>query len=211
MLKPASSRTSSLPSSHALSTALLALGLLAVASLTLPQKAAAQSLNARHAPISAHAAQDAVSRGATVLDVRAEAAFASGSLPGAVSLPSLANAPAHELAGKLSAAGVDLSREVLLLGDAGSDAVQSLHQALARVSSGQVLWLVGGLTEWQAAGGTVIANATPRSRHAVPQRLVNLPASGSATESLVGAAPQRRDASFKPAQVAELYGYARLY
>jgi 3-mercaptopyruvate sulfurtransferase SseA len=70
----------------------------------------------------------------------------------------------------VSASGIDLSREVVIYGHAGDAQAQALYAALQSVATGRVHWLVGGIEEWQAAGGPVAARASTRAP--VPQHLV---------------------------------------
>jgi rhodanese-related sulfurtransferase len=120
--------------------------------------------------VSADDAHNAVARGAFVVDVRSAPAFDQGHLPLAVSLASDAAAlPLAQLAQVLSQAGIDTSRTVVVVGEAGDANAAALWQRLAQVSSGRVLWLVGGVTEWQMRG---YALSTERVTHApVPQFL----------------------------------------
>jgi rhodanese-related sulfurtransferase len=120
--------------------------------------------------VSADDAHDAVARGAFVVDLRSASAFDMGHLPSAVSLASdTAALPVSQLSQVLSQAGIDTSRTVVVVGEAGDANAAALWQRLAQVSSGRVLWLVGGVTEWQMRG---FALSTERVAHApVPQFL----------------------------------------
>jgi rhodanese-related sulfurtransferase len=103
--------------------------------------------------VSADDARLAIAQGAYVLDVRSAAQFDAGHLPQASALPSDAAAlPVNELAALLTQAGIDSARTMLVVGDAGDAAAQALWQRLAQVTSGRVLWLVGGVQEWQMRG-----------------------------------------------------------
>jgi rhodanese-related sulfurtransferase len=131
----------------------------------------ALSVQARTAQaVSADDAHDALARGAFVVDLRSASEFEKGHLPLAVPLASdAARLPLTQLAEVLSQAGVDTSRTVLVVGEAGDANAAALWQRLAQVSSGRVLWLVGGVTEWQMRG---FALSTERVAHApVPQFL----------------------------------------
>jgi rhodanese-related sulfurtransferase len=120
--------------------------------------------------VSADDAQAALSNGAFVLDVRSEAQFAAGHLRSAARLPTdSATRPLNELAALLSQAGADTSRTVLIVGEAGDANAQALWQRLAGVASGRVLWLVGGVTEWQMTGRPLSQEAV--THKAVPQFL----------------------------------------
>ena len=122
-------------------------------------------------PVSALVAERFVAQGALVVDVRSAAAFAQGSLPGAVVwMAGAGEVSVQELERHVSRAGIDLSRTVVVLGDAGDPRAQALWQQLAQYASGRVLWLVGGVQEWQMAG---FALATTQIAHKpVPQTLV---------------------------------------
>ena len=120
--------------------------------------------------VSADDAHVAVSQGAFVLDVRSVSQFSAGRLHGAAHLPSdAAQRPLNELAALLSQAGVDSSRTVLIVGEAGDANAQALWQRLAQVASGRVLWLVGGVAEWQMTGRPLSQDVV--AHKAVPQFL----------------------------------------
>ncbi len=120
--------------------------------------------------VSADDAQAAVSQGAYVLDVRSSTQFASGHLPSAMQLPiDAAQRPLNELAALLSQAGADSSRTLLIVGEAGDANAQALWQRLAQVASGRVLWLVGGVQEWQMTGKPLSQDTV--AHKAVPQFL----------------------------------------
>ena len=163
----------------------------------------------RHQAVSAHAAQVALTRHAVVLDVRDAPSFAAAHLPGSVSIPFAQTLGDSALAASLSTAGVDLSREVLLVGDAGCPAAHALHQRLSAVASGRVLWLVGSLQEWLAVGAPT-AQGAAISRLPVPQHLVALPAGALAEPVKTMAAAQRQSAA-TDSQTPNLYSFARLY
>jgi 3-mercaptopyruvate sulfurtransferase SseA len=120
--------------------------------------------------VSADDAHTAIAQGAYVMDVRSAQHFAAGHLPQAATLPADAAAlPLQELAALLAQAGIDSSRTMLVVGDAGDANAQALWQRLAQVTSGRVLWLVGGVQEWQMRGHALTAQII--TRPAVPQFL----------------------------------------
>ncbi len=120
--------------------------------------------------VSADDAQAAIAQGAFVVDVRSSAAFAQGHLSQAASLPAdAAQLPLQNLAALLSKAGIDSSRIVLVVGEPGDANAQALWQRLAAVTSGRVLWLVGGVQEWQMRGH--VLTTAVASRFQVPQFL----------------------------------------
>ncbi len=152
--------------------------LLLAASLSLLLCAPAHAGNA--SAVSADDAHTALVQGAFVVDVRAAQDFAQGRLAQAVSLPQdAAQLPLQDLAALLSQAGVDSSRTVLIVGDAGGANAQALWARLAQVSSGRVLWLVGGVQEWQMRGHVLTTQVA--SRLPVPQFLApfDVPATAS--------------------------------
>lgn len=123
--------------------------------------------------VSADAAAQALARGATVVDVRSPADYRAGHLPGAVLLD--AQAATRGLAAlqeQVSRQGVDLSREVVVVGQPGDLLAQRLQQYLALYATGRVSWLVGGVHEWVLSGRPVDAAAV--ALPAVPQYLVPL-------------------------------------
>jgi len=143
-------------------------------------------LAAQADPLGAAQARDALERGAQAWDVR------SGPLAHLVPGAARADLRAWERSGALddlaravSAAGVDLSRDVVVYGAAGDARAQALVAALTQVATGQVHWLVGGIDEWQAARLPTQAQATVR--WPVPQHLVARPASEPATEPAAAA------------------------
>lgn len=130
--------------------------------------------------VSADAAQNAVAQGAYVVDVRGAAAFAQGHLAQAASLPAdAASLPLQTLAALLANAGIDSSRTVLVMGDAGDANAKALWERLAVVTSGRVLWLVGGVQEWTLRGHALTAETVSRPR--VPQYLVSFDAPASSS------------------------------
>ncbi|TAG26824.1 MAG: rhodanese-like domain-containing protein [Burkholderiales bacterium] len=129
--------------------------------------------------VSADDAHSAIVQGAFVVDVRAASEYAQGHLPQAVSLPTnAAQLSLFELAAALSKAGVDSSRTMLVVGDAGATDAQALWQRLAQITSGRVLWLVGGVQEWQMRGHVLSRDVS--TRLPVPQFLVPFDAPANA-------------------------------
>ena len=178
----------------------LAVAALAVAALVAPTVARADAM-------SADAARSALARGATAWDVRSGADIV---IVGAVRVASadlvrwLDGQGSHWLERAVSAAGIDLSRVVVVYGAAGDPRAQVLHDSLARLASGQVHWLVGGIDEWRAAGLPTAAG--PTQRLPVPQRLV-LRAAGDATSSAgMAAAGLRSGATAPPATTVATTG-----
>jgi rhodanese-related sulfurtransferase len=140
------------------------------AALLLSLFFAAQVNAGQATAVSADHAQIAIAQGAYVLDVRPAAQFAAGHLPQASALPTNAAAlPLNELATLLTQAGIDSSRTMLVVGDAGDADAQALWQRLAQVTSGRVMWLVGGVQEWQMRGHVLTTQLA--SRAPVPQFL----------------------------------------
>jgi 3-mercaptopyruvate sulfurtransferase SseA len=144
--------------------------------------------------LSAHDAQAALAGGAMAWDVREAPATL---IPGAVQVTPVAmqrwlrGEGSAALAQAVSAAGLDLSRDVVIYGVAGDAQAQALHDSLTRLASGRVRWLVGGIDEWQAAGLPTVAR--PTQRPPVPQHLVDLaPAPGElAAPALRRSGPDR--------------------
>lgn len=130
--------------------------------------------------VSADDAHAAVVHDAFVVDVRSASAFAQGHLPRATSLPSnMAQLPLAELSRLLSQAGIDSSRTMLVVGEAGDVQAQALWQRLAQVTSGRVLWLVGGVQEWQMRGHALTTDVSTRAP--VPQFLAPFDAPSNAS------------------------------
>jgi 3-mercaptopyruvate sulfurtransferase SseA len=130
--------------------------------------------------VSADDAQAAVTQGAYVLDVRPAQAYALGHLPQATLLPQdSAQRNLPELAHLLTLAGVDSSRTIVVVGEAGDPHAQALWQRLAQVAPGRVLWLVGGVPEWQMRGYALTTDVM--TRLPVPQVLVPFEASEPST------------------------------
>jgi 3-mercaptopyruvate sulfurtransferase SseA len=123
--------------------------------------------------VSAQAAAQALARGATVVDIRAQADYQQGHLPGAVRLDAQAALDSvAALQDLVSRQGVNLSRDVVVVGEPGDLLAQRLQQHMARFASGRVTWLVGGVHEWALSGRPL--ETTVVQRRAVPQYLVAL-------------------------------------
>ncbi|MCW5651696.1 MAG: hypothetical protein KIS62_18270 [Ramlibacter sp.] len=136
---------------------------------TLTAAASAQTAPA----VSAGAVAQALARGATVVDLRARADYLAGHLPGAVSLdPGEVGTDLHSLQAAVSRHGIDLSREVVLMGLPGDLRVQQLQLRLMDYATGRVDWLVGGAHEWALSGRPLEDGSV--SLPAVPQYLVAL-------------------------------------
>lgn len=140
----------------------------------------------RAEPVSAAIAEQRLQDGAQAWDVRSH----GGSLlPGAVRLVADELLDGEALARAVSAAGIDLSRDVLIYGEPGDASAQALHALAGRLASGRVDWLVGGVAEWQMGGRSVAA--TPVRRLPVPQRLVAWHDDGKAVGARMAAAARR--------------------
>jgi 3-mercaptopyruvate sulfurtransferase SseA len=141
--------------------ALLAAGLLAFAG------------QARAEVVSAEAAEQQLQIGAQAWDLRGGTGPV---LPGAAAIDArallqlLQEGDVPALSRAVSAAGLDLSRDVLIYGETGDARAQALHEALGQLATGRVFWLVGGLAEWQLSGRATAGAAV--TRLPVPQRLV---------------------------------------
>lgn len=137
--------------------------------LALPLTVAAQSEYA----LSADAAAQVLAKGAMVVDVRNPADYHAGHLPGAVN-QSMAGVPLDKqtLQAMVSSLGLDLSRDVLVVGQPGDLQAQQLQASLAVYATGRVLWLVGGTHEWVLSGRAL--ESGPVALPAVPQYLVAL-------------------------------------
>lgn len=135
----------------------------------LPQDVVA----AQASTVSADAAQAALMRGAVAVDIRSGADYLSGHLPGAISAPALAAAQdLKDLEALVSRHGIDLSREVVIVGQPGDPRAQRLQSQLASYATGRVTWLVGGVHEWALSGRPVEQQAAVLLP--VPQYLVPL-------------------------------------
>lgn len=130
------------------------------------------AVSAQPAPaVSADAAAQALARGAVVVDIRAQADYQAGHLPGAVALDASALLQDRDaLQAAVSRHGVDLSREVIVLGQPGDPRAQQVQTHLLAYASGRVSWFVGGVVEWQLSGRPLHTGTT--SRAPVPQYLV---------------------------------------
>ena len=132
--------------------------------------------------LAAPAAEAALAQGALAWDVREQPAAA---LPGALRIDAgalTAWLERHDLAalrGAVSAAGLDLSRDIVVYGDAGDLRAQALVESLQALSPGQVHWFVGGAAEWAMSGRELRAAAG--TRLPVPQWLVSPVAEGPKT------------------------------
>lgn len=161
--------------------------LLAVFAWAVPMAASADGL-------SAHDARAAMGRGAVAWDVRAAPAAL---IPGAVQIAPadlrawLESKDPVPLARAVSAAGIDLSRDVLIYGTAGDARARAVHDGLAALASGRVRWLVGGIDEWRAAGLPTVAHAAQRLP--VPQHLADLAPPGGALPAMAAAALRRSE------------------
>lgn len=114
--------------------------------------------------------QQALARGAVAWDLRSTGAV----LPGAVRIaPQALRAwrdqdDIEALSQAVSAAGLNLSAEVVLVADDDSTA-QAVAERLRPLARGRLAWLAGGAAAWQAAG--LPLDAVPSLRLPVPQRL----------------------------------------
>jgi thiosulfate/3-mercaptopyruvate sulfurtransferase len=115
--------------------------------------------------LDARAAAKAVSRGAIVWDVRSTEEYRAGHLPGAVNIGSVAEAlldektqlflPIERIAARLGAAGIDLKREIVVYGDAGSAYPYFAEWALDYFGARTVHVFHDGYEGWRAAGKPV--------------------------------------------------------
>lgn len=160
--------------------------------------------------LSADAAAQALARGARVVDIRPQVRYQAGHLPGAVALDVAAvAADVAALQAQVSRLGIDLSREVVIVGEPGDPQALRLLQQLANYATGQVAWLVGGTHEW-ALGGRPLHTGVTRLP-AVPQHLVQLsPLAVAGTASagaprMAGAALRDTPAAPAGAAVAAAY------
>jgi rhodanese-related sulfurtransferase len=142
--------------------------------LTLAAWLLAGAVQAQQAlPVNAQDAERLLARGAVALDVRSGPAYAQGHLPGAVSAPeALAAQDKAALQALVSSLGVDLSREVLVVGELGDARAMAFAAELSRYASGRVSWLVGGVPEWRMTGRSL--SQQNQRLAAVPQFLTPL-------------------------------------
>lgn len=153
-----------------------------------------------HEAVSADAAAQAISQGAVVVDVRSDSRFAQGHLPQATRLVAAAGRySSAALARAVSDAGVDLSRTVVLVGEPGDLEAQALWRTLSVYARGRVLWLVGGIPEWQMTGRSLSTQSFVAK--AVPQHLVAL-RSEPAQSRMAGFSLRESHVSVAPAQWA---------
>lgn len=130
--------------------------------------------------LSADSAANAALRGAAVVDVRDSGEYLAGHIPGSVQIrmPS-ASDDRSSLQDLVSRNGIDLSRDVVLVGRAGDVRAQQLQSLLSEYATGRVFWLVGGVDEWRLSGRGLVTQAA--SLPPVPQYLVSLqPQTGAA-------------------------------
>jgi 3-mercaptopyruvate sulfurtransferase SseA len=115
-------------------------------------------------------AQQALARGAVAWDLRAAGAV----LPGAARIAPqalqawLMQADTAALSQAVSAVGLNLSAEVLLVADDDATA-QAVAERLRPLARGRLAWLAGGAAAWQSAG--LPLEAAPTQRLPMPQRL----------------------------------------
>jgi 3-mercaptopyruvate sulfurtransferase SseA len=152
--------------------------------------------------VSAPVAEQQLRAGAQAWDVRGGGA--GPVLPGATALDAqaclhwLRTGDVEALSRAVSGAGLNLSRTLLIYGEAGDVRAQALHEVLGRVATGRVLWLVGGIDEWQMSGRATVE--APSTRLPVPQRLVAR--EGEDTAARMAAASLRDPATGRPQQLA---------
>ncbi len=115
-------------------------------------------------------AQQALARGAVAWDLRAAGAV----LPGAARIAPqalqawLLQADTAALSQAVSAVGLNLSAEVLLVADDDATA-QAVADRLRPLARGRLAWLAGGTAAWLSAG--LPLEAAPTQRLPMPQRL----------------------------------------
>lgn len=150
------------------------------------------------ATLSATAAEQAVRRGAMVLDLRSAEAYAQGHLPGALSAPGAATTLDRAgLQALVSRLGLDLSRGTVVVGEPGEAAAQAFQAALQTYAPAPVRWLVGGVAEWQLGGRAL--QATAAQRPPVPHHLA-AHAAPNASPRMAGAS--MRDLAAPTQQIA---------
>jgi 3-mercaptopyruvate sulfurtransferase SseA len=129
---------------------------------------------ARADDLSAAAADAALSGGAPARDVRGSAD--AGALPGARRIDAqalqawLQQRDLAVLQDAVSRAGLDLSRDLVVYGEAGDPVAQALVDSLQGLSRARVHWLVGGAREWTMTGRALRPLAVGHAP--VPQHLV---------------------------------------
>jgi thiosulfate/3-mercaptopyruvate sulfurtransferase len=116
----------------------------------------------------------AMSRGAIVWDVRSSERYREGHLPGAVNIGLVATAlldektqlflPIETIAARLGAAGIDLKREIVVYGDAGSVLPYFAEFALDYFGARKVDVFHDGLDGWRAAKDPVSMAEAHRPR-----------------------------------------------
>lgn len=132
--------------------------------------------------VHAQQAQQALARGAVAWDLRSTGPV----LPGAARIAPQAlrawwdHGDIDALSQAVSAAGLNLSAEVVLVADDDRTA-QAVAERLRPLARGRLAWLAGGTAAWQAAG--LPLDAAPTWRLPMPQRL------SAAAPAQVGAAP----------------------
>ena len=172
----------------------LEIGLVCVMGLVAPW--------AQSEPVTARAAAEALTRGATAWDLRVDNTD-QVTLPGAVRVDHraleqwLRARDITALATAVSNAGIDLSREVVVFGEPGDAEAQAIVASLLEVASGKLLWLVGGLAEWQLAG-LPVQLAPSAGRYPVPQHLAMR---SDVSEAATLAAASRRAVTDRPGLV----------
>ena len=144
-----------------------------LATLSLAVSAGLSLAEAPATAVSADTANAAMVRGLAVVDIRPASDYAAGHLPGAISAPALADASdLHSLQHLVSVHGIDLSREVLLVGQPGDERAMRLQARLNQYATGRISWLVGGVNEWRLSGRPVVTGSV--TLPPVPQYLVDL-------------------------------------
>lgn len=128
---------------------------------------------ARADNLSAAAADAALASGALAWDVRADArtGLPRAFLVDAASMQAwLDRGDLAALQAAVSLAGLDLSRDLVVYGEAGDVRAQALVDSLQSIARGRVHWLVGGAPEWAMTGRALEPRLAQRAP--VPQRLV---------------------------------------
>lgn len=131
-------------------------------------------------------ARQALARGAVAWDLRPTGAV----LPGAARISPqalqawLTRGDTQALSQAVSAVGLNLSAEVLLVAEDDATAV-AVAERLRPLARGRLAWLAGGTAAWQAAGGRL--EARPTQRLPMPQHLV--PAAPAAQGEWLAGAP----------------------